>query len=166
VPSPTGEYYVSLDDADEAAATRAILQGFQAVAESRGLTKPSKHLWLHIRYVGGDTASLLNPCYGTATCAAFELALVAPAMDAELPPWEEWAAYFGVMEKVLRGFGGRPHHAKYYTPEVPAQPGFGLPVGQFMRECGKFDPQRLLRNERFDAVFLAGAAAEEGVSVA
>jgi nicotinamidase-related amidase len=35
-----------------------------------------------------------------------------------------------------------------------------------MQECGKFDPQRLLRNERFDAVFLAGVAAEEGVSVA
>ncbi|WIA13216.1 hypothetical protein OEZ85_006808 [Tetradesmus obliquus] len=156
-----GEYYVALDDAGEAAATRAILEGFQAVAESRGLSKPSTHLWLHVRYVGGDTSSLLNPCYGSATCAAFELGLVAPAMDAELPPWDEWAAYFGAMEKVLRGYNGRPHHAKYYTAEVPSQPGFGLPVEQFRRECARFDPQRLLRNERFDAVFLAGTGAQQ-----
>jgi hypothetical protein len=87
-------------------------------------------------------------------------------MDAELPPWEEWAAYFGAMEKVLRGLDGRPHHAKYYTDEVPEQPGFGLPVEQFMQECQKFDPQRLLHNERFDAVFLAGAGADKSVSEA
>jgi hypothetical protein len=151
-----GEYYVSLDAAGEAAAAREILRGFQEVAEARGLTKPTDHLWLHVRYVGGDMDSYLNPCYGSSVCAAFELALVAPAMDAPLPPWEEWAAYFGAMEEVLRGFRGRPHHAKYYTHTPPAQPGFGLPVDKFRTECAKFDPQRLLRNEAFDRVFLSG----------
>jgi hypothetical protein len=65
------------------------------------------------------------------------------------------------MEKVLRGLGGRPHHAKYYTPELPQEPGFGLPVEQFVQQCAQFDPQRLLRNEKFDAVFLAGTAAQK-----
>lgn len=156
LPDCAGEYYVALDQAGEAAATQEILQHFQAVAESRGLARPSKHLWLHVRYVGGDTSSFLNPCYGHAVCAAFELALVAPSMDAPLPPWDEWAAYFGAMEDVLRSYGGRPHHAKYYTSDVPAVPGFGLPVREFMKACRQFDPERLLRNDKFDAVFLTG----------
>lgn len=156
MPVYTGEYYVGLDHAGEATATQEILKRFQTVAELRGDAKPTQHLWLHVRYVGGDTSSLLNPCFGHSVCAAFELALVAPRMDAPLPPWDEWAAYFGAMEDVLRGYGGRPHHAKYHTSDVPAVPGYGLPVREFMQECEQFDAERLLRNEKFDAVFLPG----------
>lgn len=157
-----GEYYVALDrqhDGGEAAATRAILQGFQKVAEARGEEQPSQHLWLHVRYVGGDEESYLNPCYGTAVCAAFELALVAPALEAPLPPWEEWAAYFGAMEEVLRGLGGRPHHAKYYSALPPVEPAFGLPVDKFRSECSRFDPEGLLRNDAFDKVFVSDGVA-------
>ena len=85
-----GELYVALDGAGEAAATRALLAAFARVAAARGAARVNPHLWLHARYVGGDTGALLNPCYGHATCVAFELALVAPAMDAPLPPWDEW----------------------------------------------------------------------------
>lgn len=87
-----GEMYVAVDDAGEAAATRAILAAFERVARARGGpgARPSPHLWLHARYVGGDTGAHMNPCYGHATCVAWELALVAPAMSAPLPPWDEW----------------------------------------------------------------------------
>ncbi|KAF8058938.1 Gulo [Scenedesmus sp. PABB004] len=150
-----GEYYVALDDAGEASAARDVLAAFADVAASRGQAAPSTHLWLHVRYVGGDTLSMLNPCYGHAVCAAFELALVAPSMDAPLPPWEEWSAYFTAMERVLTARGGRPHHAKFYSDDaLPSVPGYGLPVAEFMEQAAAFDPHRLLRNERFDKMFL------------
>lgn len=151
-----GEYYVALDDGGEAAAVRAILARFAEVAAARGGagSGPNPDVWMHVRYVGGDTASLLNPCYGAAVCAAFELALVAPNMDSPLPPWGEWAAYFEAMEDVLTALGGRPHHAKYSTPgRAPAVPAFGLPVAEFRAQCAAFDPARLLRNEAFDRRF-------------
>lgn len=150
---------MALDDAGEAAATRDILAAFQAVAAERGEAAPTPHLWLHTRYVGGDEASLLNPCYGSATCAAFELALVAPAMDAPLPEWEEWAAYFGAMERVLLALGGRPHHAKYRSAPPPGAAGFGLPVQQFWAQCAAFDPQRLMRSAAVDELLGAAPAA-------
>lgn len=156
-----GELYVALDNIGEAAATREILQGFQAVAESMGLSVPSQHLWLHVRYVAGDTDSYMNPCYGSAVCAAFELALVAPSMHAPLPPWDEWAAYFGAMEDVLRNLGGRPHHAKYYSGTLPDRPAFGLPVKEFVAECEKFDPEHLLRNDAFDRLYVSGGTAQQ-----
>lgn len=157
-----GEYYVNLPAAGEAAATRDILAGFQRVAEARGEAAPSPHLWLHVRYVGGDKDSFLNPAYGDGVFAAFELALVAPAMDAPLPPWEEWAAYFGEMERVLRALGGRPHHAKFYSSLPPSEPAFGLPVDRFRAACAAFDPDRLLRNDAFDRLFQVEAAGNDG----
>ena len=158
-----GEYYVSLGAAGEAAASAEILEGFRAVAAARGQSAVSTHLWMHVRYVAGDEHSLVNPCYGHGHCAAFELALVAPTMDGELPPWDEWAAYFGVMESVLRRLGGRPHHAKYRSaPQAgspPVQPGFGLPVAEFWRQCARFDPHRLMRNAAVDEVLGSPVAA-------
>ncbi len=151
-----GEYYVALDDTGEAAATREVLAAFGRVAVARGQAGPNPDLWLHVRYVGGDTSSLLNPCYGSTLCAAFELALVAPAMDAPLPLWEEWAAYFGAMEDILRALGGRPHHAKYRSPPPAGMAGFGLPVDEFWSQCAHFDPERLMRSTAVDE--LLGAA--------
>ena len=155
-----GELYVALDDGAEAAATLEILRRFRLVAEQRtgagGGVNPD--VWMHVRYVGGDTSSLLNPCYGGAVCAAFELALVAPTMDAPLPPWEEWEAYFSAMQDVLLALGGRPHHAKYHSVTQPPAPAFGLPVGEFYAQCAKFDPARLMRNDAFDRLFGAGRA--------
>jgi FAD/FMN-containing dehydrogenase len=166
-----GELYVSFDDdAAEAAAVRAILDRFAAVAAVAAdrataaaasatatitnAAAPNPDVWLHVRYVGGDTASLLNPCYGARACAAVELALVAPAMDAPLPPWDEWAAYMHAMEDVLAPLGGRPHWAKYSSRRenlFPA-PGLGLPVAEFRAACSKFDPAGRLRSTAFESV--------------
>ena len=150
-----GEYYVALDDVGEAAALNAILARFEAVAAARGGHGVNRDIWIHTRYVGGSTASLLDPCYGLAVCAAFELSLVASDMASPLPPWDEWAAYFAAMEDVLADlYGGRPHHAKFSTPgRAPATPAFGLPVREFRAQCAKFDPARLQRNEAFDRRF-------------
>jgi hypothetical protein len=150
-----GEYYLQVGEEtkEEVAATRAILAAFADVAAARGDRRPTPHLWLHVRYVGGDTDSFVNPCYGSATCAAFELALVAPSMDAPLPAWDEWAAYFGALEGVLRNLGARPHHAKFRSSDPPLLRGFGLPVDEFSAQCARFDPQRLLRNAASDALF-------------
>lgn len=157
-----GEYYVALDDGAEADAVLEILDRFRAAAAARAGDESAgvnPDVWMHVRYVGGDTASLLNPCYGARACAAFELALVAPAMDAPLPPWAEWDAYFSAMQDVLVALGGRPHHAKYHSlARPPPTPGFGLPVAEFRAQCARFDPARLMRNEAFDRLFGFGGA--------
>lgn len=121
-------------------------------AAASGGGRVHRDLWMHVRYVAGDTNSYLNPCYGAHHCAAIELALVAHTMAAPLPPWAEWAPYFSAMQDVLLPLGGRPHAAKFHsiTREQLPEPAFGLPVARFQEECRKFDPQRLMRDAVLD----------------
>lgn len=151
---------MALDDAGEAAATRAILAAFAQVARQRGGPSAAVNpdIWLHARYVGGDTGAFMNPCYGTATCTAFELALVAHSMDAPLPPWDEWMAYFSAMRNVLQPLGGRPHHAKFFELAAPpAQPHWGLPLDAFRAQCRRFDPAGQLSSAAWDRLWGASA---------
>jgi hypothetical protein len=168
-----GELYLPLpaDPAEaaaaEAAAVKDLLRRFEAVGEEEGHASDAAasgsrvhpDLWLHVRYVAGDTSSYLNPCYGAPVCAAIELALVARALDDPLPPWSEWEPYFAAMQDALLPLGGRPHAAKYHSidPARLPKPAFGLPADRFAAECKKFDPQRLMRDTRLDALLALDA---------
>jgi hypothetical protein len=116
-----------------------------------------------VRYVAGGTDALMAPCFGRRVCAAIELALTAPSMDAPMPDWADWVPYFDAMAGVLLPHGGRPHPAKFWSLLVQqhAQDDahFGLPVAEFAATCARFDPARQLRSEAFDALFGLGVVA-------
>jgi hypothetical protein len=171
-----GELYLPLPAnpeaaaAAEAAAIKDLIARFEAVAAAdpaaaapAGCDGPGcasrasrvhPDLWVHVRYVAGDTTSYLNPCYGAAVCAAVELALVAHAMDDPLPEWAPWEAYFSAMQDALLPLGGRPHAAKFHSiePSRLREPAFGLPADKFAAQCAKFDPEKLMRNPRLGAL--------------
>lgn len=138
---------------DEASIATEIMSTFSSI----GNGAPPEELWLHVRYVSSDSGNvLLSPCRGFTTggCLAFELALVAPRMDAALPSRADWERYAQPMEAIMMKHGGRPHWAKWTTSKVDfdylSSSKLEPELKAFRSICSAFDERGRLRNSHLD----------------